>query len=102
MTGMNKIDDKGQSWQLFPKSRFDLDFPLALWFAGLWFYLKSFLYVCYLYMLGLDPPPGGAPARHRATARGRARLRINRRGTALSFSSTKRWTSLPASRPMVN
>ena len=57
MTGMNKIDDKGQSWQLFPKSRFDLDFPLALWFAGLWFYLKSFLYVCYLYMLGLDPPP---------------------------------------------
>jgi hypothetical protein len=43
--------------QWFPKRRFDTDFPLALWFAGLWFYLKSFLYLCYVYMLGLDPPP---------------------------------------------
>jgi len=57
MKSMNEIDNNGQSWRLFPKRRFDLDFPLALWFAGLWFYLKSFLYVCYLYMLGLDPPP---------------------------------------------
>ena len=57
MDSVNKIDGNGQSWKLFPKRRFDLDFPLALWFAGLWFYLKSFLYVCYLYMLGLDPPP---------------------------------------------
>ena len=32
-------------------------FPLAFWFAGLWFYLKSFLYLCYVYMLGLNPPP---------------------------------------------
>ena len=30
---------------------------MAFWFAGLWFYLKSFLYICYLYMIGLDPPP---------------------------------------------
>lgn len=43
------------SW--FPKRRFDPDFPLAFWYAGLWFYLKSFLYLCYVYMLGLDPPP---------------------------------------------
>jgi hypothetical protein len=57
MKSMIKIDDKDHSWRLFPKRRFDLDFPLALWFAGLWFYLKSFLYVCYLYMLGLEPPP---------------------------------------------
>ena len=41
----------------FPQRRFDLDFPLAMWFAGLWFYLKSFLYVCYVYMLGTEPPP---------------------------------------------
>ncbi|MBI4962576.1 MAG: hypothetical protein HY913_04805 [Desulfomonile tiedjei] len=54
---MSSRNDKDQSWQLFPTRRFDPGFPLALWFAGLWFYLKSFLYVCYLYMLGLDPPP---------------------------------------------
>ncbi|HTY24261.1 MAG TPA: hypothetical protein VMC85_14095 [Desulfomonilaceae bacterium] len=45
------------SIQWFPSRRFDTDFPLVLWFVGLWFYLKSFLYLCYLYMLGLDPPP---------------------------------------------
>jgi predicted cobalt transporter CbtA len=41
----------------FPAGRFDGDFPTAFWFAGLWFYLKGFLYICYLYMLGLDPAP---------------------------------------------
>ncbi|MFC1834895.1 hypothetical protein ACFL2Q_09195 [Thermodesulfobacteriota bacterium] len=40
---------------LFPSRRLDRDFPLLYWFAGLWFYLKSFLYVCYLYGLGLEP-----------------------------------------------
>jgi len=44
-------------FSLFPKRRFEPDFPLVLWFVGLWCYLKAFLYVCYLYMLGLDPPP---------------------------------------------
>ncbi len=39
---------------LFPDRRLDLDFPLAVWFAGLWLYLKSFLYLCYLYMIGTD------------------------------------------------
>lgn len=42
---------------LFPERRFDADFPLAFWFAGLWFYLKSFLYVCYVYIQGLEPQP---------------------------------------------
>jgi hypothetical protein len=51
---------KDRQWlpfQWFPQRRFDPDFPLAFWFAGLWFYLKSFLYLCYIYMLGLEPPP---------------------------------------------
>lgn len=42
---------------LFPQERFDATFPVPLWFAGLWLYLKSFLYVCYVYNLGIDPPP---------------------------------------------
>jgi hypothetical protein len=48
-----------QKWlsHWFPQRRFDLDFPLALWFAGLWFYLKSFLYLCYVYMMGTEPRP---------------------------------------------
>jgi hypothetical protein len=41
----------------FPDRRLDPHFPLVLWFAGLWFYLKSFLYFCYVYMAGMDPPP---------------------------------------------
>lgn len=48
------------SWwlsSLFPGRRFAPDFPLVYWFVGLWFYLKSFLYLCYVYMLGVDPPP---------------------------------------------
>jgi hypothetical protein len=48
---------KPSSLQWFPQRRLDEDFPLAFWFAGLWFYLKGFLYLCYLYMLGLEPPP---------------------------------------------
>ena len=51
---------KDRQWlpfQWFPQRRFDPNFPLAFWFAGLWFYLKSFLYLCYIYMLGLEPPP---------------------------------------------
>ena len=48
-----------ESWttRWFPRRRFDADFPLVLWFAGLWFYLKSFLYLCYVYMFGLEPQP---------------------------------------------
>lgn len=42
---------------IFPERRFELDFPLVYWFAGLWFYLKGFLYVCFLFMLGSDPGP---------------------------------------------
>jgi len=42
---------------LFPRRRFDPDFPLVYWFVGLWLYLKSFLYFCYVYMLGIEPPP---------------------------------------------
>ncbi len=40
-----------------PDRRMEPDFPLALWLAGLWFYLKSFLYFCYVYMAGMEPPP---------------------------------------------
>jgi len=42
------------SWDQLPgKRRFELDFPLVFWFAGLWLFLKSFLCLCYLYMMGL-------------------------------------------------
>ena len=30
---------------------------MVVWFVGLWFYLKSFLYLCYFYVLGLEPSP---------------------------------------------
>ncbi len=51
--------NESESWttRWFPKRRFDADFPLVLWFVGLWLYLKSFLYVCYVYMFGLEPLP---------------------------------------------
>jgi hypothetical protein len=52
---MNERTQWNGNW--FPLRRLDPDFPLALWFAGLWFYLKSFLYFCYVYMAGMDPPP---------------------------------------------
>jgi len=46
------------NWDQLPgKRRFELDFPLVFWFAGLWLFLKSFLCLCYLYMIGLEPPP---------------------------------------------
>lgn len=48
-----------ESWtnRWFPQRRFDVHFPLVLWLAGLWFYLKTFLYICYVYMFGLEPQP---------------------------------------------
>jgi len=46
--------------QWLPDRRFDAGFPLAFWFAGLWFYLKSFLYLCNVYTMGLEPPPYSA------------------------------------------
>ena len=52
-----------KGFELFPERRFDLDFPMVYWLAGIWFYLKTFLYVCYLYMLGLDPTPYSASAK---------------------------------------
>jgi hypothetical protein len=54
---MNRTGDKPWTLRWFPQRRFDPDFPLAFWFAGLWFYLKGFLYVCNLYMIGLEPAP---------------------------------------------
>jgi hypothetical protein len=53
MTGISNL----KHVEFFPERRFQDNFPLVFWFAGLWFYLKSFLYLCYLYMLGLDPTP---------------------------------------------
>lgn len=52
---MNGVIQKVWSYRFFPERRFDPNFPLVFWFAGLWFYLKSFLYLCYLYGLGLEP-----------------------------------------------
>jgi hypothetical protein len=54
---MSSSDPTSRSFSWFPQRRFEPDLPMALWFAGLWFYLKSFLYVCYVYMMGLEPPP---------------------------------------------
>jgi hypothetical protein len=51
---MSVVDKYLNHW--FPDRRLDPGFPLALWFAGLWLYLKSFLYVCYLYMIGTEEP----------------------------------------------
>ncbi len=58
---MNEITHKGWSYKIFPERRFDSDFPLPFWFAGLWLYLKAFLYICYLYGLGLEPTPYTIP-----------------------------------------
>jgi hypothetical protein len=54
---MNDATKGGFLEILFPRRRLAPDFPLPLWFAGLWLYLKAFLYFCYFYMLGLEPPP---------------------------------------------
>lgn len=57
MQFMKSTNQKLFPFEWFPARRFDDEFPLAFWFAGLWFYLKGFLYVCYLYMLGVEPYP---------------------------------------------
>jgi hypothetical protein len=54
---MQEAAEKPSALKLFPVNRFDPDFPRALWFAGLWLYLKSFLCLCYLYMIGVEPTP---------------------------------------------
>ena len=54
---MNHTQDKGFFSFCFPQRRFDHDFPMVVWFVGLWFYLKGFLYLCYFYVLGLEPSP---------------------------------------------
>lgn len=54
---MSVHNQSNRSFQWLPERRFDLDFPLAFWFAGLWLYLKSFLYLCNVYTMGLEPPP---------------------------------------------
>ncbi len=41
----------------YPERRFAPDFPLAFWFVGLWFLLKSFVCLCQIYSIGLEPPP---------------------------------------------
>jgi hypothetical protein len=57
---MKGLDSLSIKW--FPDRRLDPGFPLPVWFAGLWFYLKSFLYLCYVYMLGIEPSPFSTPA----------------------------------------
>ncbi len=55
---MNKVGWKLLNWDRLPgQRRFEEDFPLVYWFAGLWLFLKSFLCLCYLYMIGLEPSP---------------------------------------------
>lgn len=57
---MNKTPRKIFPFEWFPARRFAPDFPMSFWFAGLWFYLKAFLYFCYFYMQGIEPPPYSA------------------------------------------
>lgn len=54
---MNEAAKGNNRLRLLPEDRFDSDFPLVLWAAGLWLYLKSFLYLCNLYVIGLEPAP---------------------------------------------
>jgi hypothetical protein len=54
---MNEIARQDPNIQLLPQKRFDDDFPLVFWATGLWLYLKSFLYICNLYVIGLEPQP---------------------------------------------
>jgi hypothetical protein len=51
------MGETGSGIRLFPRERFNDDFPLVYWAAGLWLYLKSFLYLCNLYVIGLEPQP---------------------------------------------
>ena len=41
--------------RLFPERRFDADFSLIFWLAGLWFYLKSFFVLLLLVYVGVGP-----------------------------------------------
>jgi hypothetical protein len=54
---MNKDQEKPWLLNWFPERRFAPDFPLVLWFVGLWFLLKSFVCLCHIYSIGLEPPP---------------------------------------------
>ncbi|MFH1117992.1 MAG: hypothetical protein V1792_29065 [Pseudomonadota bacterium] len=54
---MSSLEKRSWFDSLFPTRRFDPDFSFSFWFAGLWFYLKGFLYLCYLYIIGTEPPP---------------------------------------------
>jgi hypothetical protein len=54
---MNPMQRRIFPFEWFPPRRFAPDFPLSFWFAGLWLYLKAFLYLCYFYMQGIEPPP---------------------------------------------
>ena len=53
---MNERQDKPWILNWFPERRFAPDFPLVLWFVGLWFLLKSFVCLCQFYSIGLEPP----------------------------------------------
>ena len=78
----------------FPARRFDPDFPLAFWFAGLWFYLKSFLYICYVYMLGTEPPPYSTSEIVEVVYFGMAIVPALLAGAALW--NEKKWVVIPA------
>ena len=91
---MNEHAEKSWSDKWFPVRRFDPDFPLALWFTGLWFYLKSFLYICYLYMIGMDPPPYVGAAKVEIVYFGLAFLPAFLLGLALW--NEKKWAVKPA------
>lgn len=54
---MNEKPEKVWFLNWFPARRFESDFPLVFWFAGLWLLLKAFLYLCNVYTIGLEPSP---------------------------------------------
>ncbi len=91
---MSSREQKWWSFTWFPKRRFDPDFPLAFWFAGLWFYLKSFLYLCYLYMIGTEPPPYTSSEIVEIVYFGVALLPCLYMGAALW--NEKKWVVIPA------
>ena len=63
-----KLMNETESWttRWFPRRRFDADFPLVLWFAGLWFYLKSF----FVPLLCIHVRPGTSAPASRFDGRG--------------------------------
>lgn len=91
---MKIIGRKIWTWEWFPARRFDPAFPMVFWFAGLWFYLKSFLYVCYLYMLGLEPPPYPSEVVVEIVYFGAAFIPCLLLG--LAFWNEKKWVVVPA------